>query len=179
MSTASRLPPFPPFPPFPLPPPSSSAPAPRGPGRRSALRPAPGMRCTAAARRSCAAGGERDGGGGGIPAGGADGPLPGVPVRPAGRAPPGERPPFPPAPVPRGKQCREGDALGAVNSYSQSIAWMSLRGVLAGAKAGVGELLLRAAGGTNMSSPLGLSCSVLRSWDTGDLCPKAALSSAE
>lgn len=59
------------------------------------------MRWSAAARRSCAAGGERDGGGGGVPAGGADGALPGVPVRPAGRAPPGERPPLPPAPVPR------------------------------------------------------------------------------
>lgn len=34
--------------------------------------------------------------------------------------------------------------------------------------------------GTNTSSPLGLSCSsVLRSWDAGDLCPKAALSCAE
>lgn len=47
-------------------------------------------------------------------------------------------------------------------------------------KAGVGGLLLRAAGGTNKFSLLGLSCSsVLRSWDTGDLCPKAALSSVE
>lgn len=71
--------------------------------------------------------GEWDGGGGGIPGGGADGPLPGVSVRPAGRAPPGERPPFLPAFVPRGKQCREGNAVGAVDSHSQNVGCMSLR----------------------------------------------------